>query len=356
MDWLSHGSGMTEKPAKLRGHLLYLLETGGDPHEVLRGTGVSFEAVNALVPLPRAQIAELFDVLATRTPDDFAIRCGRATRSQYLGILGYRLLNCATMRELLETWCRYSVVIGYPLESRLVVSGDRWNLEFRPRYMMTPRALRFCMETTLAGSLPSLQSLSSHDITPLGYAFPFSRPADLSCYDPLAPTPVTFDAPAGIITGRRIDIDLRLLAIDDEAKALCDDYCRQALSRITRVETTSDRLCTIFAATPGHLPTAREASSLLGVSLRTMQRHLLDEGKSYHQLVDTFRQEHACNLLDNGMEVKSIAYLLGFQDVGSFRRAFRGWSGKTPGEWKRAVPHHFTRPLRSEADRVAAFQ
>jgi AraC-like DNA-binding protein len=324
-----------EKPAKLRGHLHYLIETGENPDAILAGTGVSFDAVESLTPMPTKLIAELFDIFAARTPDDFAVRCGRATRYQNMGILGYRLLNCGTVRELLETWNRYSIVIGYPLESRLIINGNQWSLEFRPRYSLTPRALRFCMETTIAGCLPSICAMSSHDIQPISYGFPFPAPDELSRYETLAPTPITFNREAGIFTGRRIDIDLRLIAVDLEAKAICDDYCRHALARITNCETTSERLRAVFAASPGRLPTAAEAAALLGLSLRTLQRQLLDEGLGYHRLVEDFRHEEACGLLDQGTETKTIAYLLGFQDVGSFRRAFRKWTGQPPSQWNR---------------------
>lgn len=325
-----------EKPAKLRGHLHYLIQTGEDPDVILADTGVTFDVIDALTPLPTPVIADLFDVLAARTPDDFAIRSGRATRYQNMGILGFRLVNCGTVRELLETWNRYSIVIGYPLESRLIIRGDRWDLEFRPRYALTPRALRFCMESTVAGSLPSIYAMSGHDIKPLGYTFPFPAPENMTRYDLISSTPITFNGDAGVVTGRRIDIDLRLIASDVEAKALCDDYCSQALARLKNDETTSDRLHAIFAASPGRLPTAAEAAALLGLSLRTLQRQLMDIGSSYHELVRAFRQEQACRLLDSGLEAKSIAYLLGFQDVGSFRRAFCKWTGHSPNQWRRA--------------------
>lgn len=346
-----------EKPAKLRGHLFYLRDCGGDPDKVLAGTGVTLEQIAALMPLPRETIAVLFDVLANRTPDDFAIQCGRATRPQYMGMLGYRLLNCATVRDLLATWCRYSIVIGYPLETRLLVEGNCWRLEFRPRFPMTPRALRFCMETTIAGSLPALRSLSGHDVQPLSYAFPFPAPDNLACYGPLGEFPIAFDADAGVITGRRIDIDLRLVAVDEEAKSLCDAYCRQALVRIGQAETTCERLLAMFAASPGHLPSARDAATSLGLSLRTFQRHLIDEGSSFHLLVDQFRQDQACTLLKEGMQAKAIAHVLGFQNVGSFRRAFRNWTGEPPGRWRQSPPGQLgSVTMTSGPHRVAPFQ
>lgn len=323
-----------EKPVNLRGHLHHLAETGGDPHDLLAGTGITYEAIDTLKPIPVDVIATLFDVLASRTPDDFAIRCGRATRFQNMGILGFRLLNSGTVRELLDVWNKYSIVIGYPLESRLIVADQRWTLEFRPRYRLTPRALRFCMEATIAGSLPSVREMSGHDIRPSGYAFPFPRPADIACYAPLMPTPLVFEADAGSITGKIGDLARRLVNIDADSMSLSDEYCRRALARITHIETTSQRIRTILASSRGRMPTAREMAALLRLSLRTLQRQLADEGQGYHRVVEVYRQEQGQALLQQGADTKTIAYSLGFEDIGSFRRAFRQWTGQTPAEWR----------------------
>lgn len=147
------------------------------------------------------------------------------------------------------------------------------------------------------------------------------------------------------------------MAVDEEAKGVGDAYCRQALVRIGQAATTSERLLAMFAASPGRLPSAREAAASLGLSLITFQRHLIDEGGSFHLLVDKFRQDQACSLLKGGMEAKAIAHVLGFQNVGSFRCAFRNWTGEPPGRWRRVTqgkPGAAT--MASEPHRVAAFQ
>jgi len=323
-----------EKPVQLRADLLYLVETGGDPDRVLDGMGVSFAEIIALTPMPTAKIAELCDVLAARLPDDFAINSGLATRLQAMGILGFRLLNCDSLHELLETWSRYSIVIGYPLASRLVVTGKRWNLEFRPRYSLSPRALRFCMETTVAGTIPAIHAISGHVIEPLGFAFPFAEPDSLARYAKLSPTPIAFGRDFGAVTGVAADLRRVMVATDGEAKVVSESYCAQALAKITHSETISERLRAQFIASPGRFPTARAAAARLNISLRTLQRQLSSEGHSYQRLAETFRHEKACELLEQGVESKTVSYLLGFRDIGSFRRAFRSWTGHAPSYWR----------------------
>ena len=71
------------------------------------------------------------------------------------------------------------------------------------------------------------------------------------------------------------------------------------------------------------------------MSSRTLRRQLQNEGHSYQSLVRDFRADLAREfLLSTSMPAKEIAYLLGFDDVHSFRRAFKTWTGLTPGEFR----------------------
>ena len=341
---------MIEKPAKLRGHLLYLEEVGGSPDSVLAGSDVSFASVRALEPISTAKMAELFDLLARRTPVDFAIRCGQATRFQYMGMLAYRLLNCETLRQVLETWSRYSVVIGYPLQSELRLSRGRWLLEFRPRYAMSEAALRFCMESTVAGTPAAIGALTGHAIQPLEYGFPFSPQLSEGRYDLLGDVPLAFNRPAGYVAGQESDLLLRLAAVDGEAQAISDSYCRERLADIAGSQAAFERVHAMLSRSEGKYPSVSEAASRLGFAQRSLQRQLAAEGHSYHGLVESFRRHQAETLLGQGLELKIIAYRLGFKDVGSLRRAFRQWTGCTPTDWRRltGTPSHgrARKPLR----------
>jgi AraC-like DNA-binding protein len=52
-------------------------------------------------------------------------------------------------------------------------------------------------------------------------------------------------------------------------------------------------------------------------------------------LVEETRFEMARQLLqDTVMDVRQIALVLGYTHSGTFTRAFRRWSGVTPGQWR----------------------
>ena len=54
-------------------------------------------------------------------------------------------------------------------------------------------------------------------------------------------------------------------------------------------------------------------------------------GRSYQDLLDQVRAEHATRYLQNTrLPLSSIAYLIGFNDASNFRRAYQKWTGRSP--------------------------
>jgi AraC-like DNA-binding protein len=87
-------------------------------------------------------------------------------------------------------------------------------------------------------------------------------------------------------------------------------------------------------ATDGWL-SAAHASDLVGMSLRTMQRSLSTEGRTYSDLLDETRSETAADLLENtDAPMAEISDQLGYSDQSGFTRAFRRWAAVSPREFR----------------------
>jgi AraC-like DNA-binding protein len=66
-----------------------------------------------------------------------------------------------------------------------------------------------------------------------------------------------------------------------------------------------------------------------------MQRRLGELGTTYQDVLDDVRQRAARRLLTNtDYGTGEIAFLLGFEEVNSFMRAFHAWEGTTPAKWR----------------------
>lgn len=78
-----------------------------------------------------------------------------------------------------------------------------------------------------------------------------------------------------------------------------------------------------------------EVARKLGMSERTLQRRLTDEGQPFVNLVAAARQDLAQRLLaERTVAIAEVAFILGFSDQSSFTRAFRRWTGQTPAAYR----------------------
>ncbi|MDD5031334.1 MAG: AraC family transcriptional regulator, partial [Rhodoferax sp.] len=118
---------------------------------------------------------------------------------------------------------------------------------------------------------------------------------------------------------------------------------RQMLQRalpLTVLQYRRDRLLVqrvrqVLASQPAHTHSADDLAALLNMSARTLHRQLKDEGASLQTLKDEVRRARAEDLLLRTQRpVKQVAQAAGFQNEKSFMRAFRGWTGQSPLEFR----------------------
>ncbi|MBI5383569.1 MAG: AraC family transcriptional regulator [Verrucomicrobia bacterium] len=85
----------------------------------------------------------------------------------------------------------------------------------------------------------------------------------------------------------------------------------------------------------GKRPTLQHTAREMGTSARTLQRRLTDAGITFQQVLEDTRRELARHYLKHSAaDLNAVAYFLGYEHANSFFRAFQGWEGTTPGEWR----------------------
>lgn len=76
-------------------------------------------------------------------------------------------------------------------------------------------------------------------------------------------------------------------------------------------------------------------AKLLGLSSRSLQRRLSQEGTRYNDVLSSVREEFAKRYLARGsISASEVAYLLGFTEPPAFFKAFKRWTGMTPREFQ----------------------
>ncbi|MFD7502642.1 AraC family transcriptional regulator [Streptomyces sp. NPDC059850] len=85
----------------------------------------------------------------------------------------------------------------------------------------------------------------------------------------------------------------------------------------------------------GRLPDLREVAARLAVSPATLRRRLDEEDTSFQRLKDQVRRDAAIGgLRETGEPIEELAVRLGFSEGAAFHRAFRRWTGMTPGAYR----------------------
>ncbi len=87
---------------------------------------------------------------------------------------------------------------------------------------------------------------------------------------------------------------------------------------------------------PGRSCTIERVAEKLGSTPRTLSRYLRAANMSFSELRNGVRSQHAERYLsESTLPIIDIAERLGYSDQASFSKAFRSWTGKTPGDFRR---------------------
>jgi AraC-like DNA-binding protein len=88
------------------------------------------------------------------------------------------------------------------------------------------------------------------------------------------------------------------------------------------------------------LPSLEEVGDALAVTPQTLRRRLREEGRGYQQIKDELRRDTAIEyLVQTRLPLLEIANRVGFSEASTFHRAFKGWTGVAPGEYRSSHGH-----------------
>jgi AraC-like DNA-binding protein len=165
-----------------------------------------------------------------------------------------------------------------------------------------------------------------------------SDPVDLTMYFPeLANVPVAFAQPFTSVWVHQSVMTAPVRSFDVSADKLRDGF---NLDFYLKSGPSSDPIGQLEQAIQSVLNhprmSVRLAASIIGTSVRTLQRQLTEQDTSFSRLLQAIRFRMAQQLLeDPKMPLKEIANRLGYTDLANFMRAFKRWTGLGPSQYRR---------------------
>jgi AraC-like DNA-binding protein len=147
---------------------------------------------------------------------------------------------------------------------------------------------------------------------------------------------VRFNANRNALVFRSSDLDRPFVTHNEELVAALGTHLDSELKARNASKNVGEQVKqTLRRSMAGKRPSLQDVAQELGLSARTLQRRLTDAGITFQELVEETRRELARHYLkQRNVELNEAAFLLGFEDANSFFRAFQGWEGTSPTEWR----------------------
>ena len=295
-----------------------------------------------LLPAERITAAQMEAIsdAAMRELDDEALGCfSRALPWGSYGMLARASLSAPTLGLALKRWCRHHALLtrDIALTVQTDEATDLANIVLRPDAIAT-LPTEFCVVSVLRNILGFACWLVDSRIPLQGALFPFAPPEHLASYRVLFDGPCAFDAPHAAL-----QFDARYLALPIRRDETAMNQMLQHALPLTVHAYRRDRLLVqrvrqTLATQPAISHNATDLAHALNLSARTLHRQLKDEGASLQAIKDEVRRDRAMALLQRTRRpVKQVAEAAGFQNEKSFIRAFKSWTGMTPGDWRERV-------------------
>lgn len=283
------------------------------------------------------QVVALWRAAIALTSDpSFGLHVGEQVRPGSFSVVTFAALASENLRQALGHLLRYQRLVSDGLRFQILDSGESvWviyhpvtgQLEFSPQQS----------EAVLATIVTTLGRIAGQDFNPVELRLRHQRIGPLGEYRRVLHCEPHFGAQFDGFSVLASTLEHPLPNSNPELCQLHENLAKQYLAHLETVASWRERTEMILR---DHLAdgvsTREKLAAMLGCSNRSLQRRLAEEGTSFAELLDKVRHELATNHLQNPLiELNQLAALLGFSDASAFYRAFRRWSGQTPGDFRK---------------------
>lgn len=321
--------------ALVRAMVLAYQARGMDPSEALAQAQITPAQLKRPTATITAAQMEVISDAAMRALDDEGLGCfARPLPWGSYGMLARASLSSPTLAVALKRWCRHHGLLTPDATLSLEVAGEVASIALRLQRDPGPMA-----ELCAVSLLRNIHGLASwyvdSRVALLGTQFAYAAPRHAQAYAVLFDGPTRFDA-----EHTALHFDARYLGLPLRRDEAAMSQLLQRALPLTVRSFRRDRLLVqrvrqVLASRPQDAHNASDLAALLNTSARTLHRQLKDEGSSLQRLKDEVRRQLATELLLRSRKpIKQVAGLAGFQNEKSFIRAFKGWTGQSPGDFR----------------------
>jgi AraC-like DNA-binding protein len=309
---------------------------GVDRYDLIRGTGFSLKDFrNSDTLKSYDQVVALIERALKLCPlPGLGLRIGRDESPTQWGILGYAMMCCRTLRDMMTMLIKYHRIAASMAEFYFSEENVLARLEVRPPWALR-EALPTIVEEHFSSTLSAARILTGRkEIRPIEVNLSYAAPPYARMYRECFGCPVHFSQPSNTLLLDNKWLESPIMHSSSISSHMAERICELQLRRQYIEHDIVHRVRYLLLKCTDTFPDAEAIAQILHMTSRTLRNRLREQGTSFQSILDDVRQQLAVNYLASTLSLADISALVGFNDVSNFRRAFKKWTGKNPSEFR----------------------
>jgi len=287
----------------------------------------------------RSKQAEIWQAARELTGDPaIGLVVGRHSEPRDFYVLGHAWMAATTLLDAFERMVRYRHVLSNTVsEIKLAKDGDDYVLS-----STYPDAERMPIPFGIDAGISSLLRLAEislgRPVFPIKAELIFPADWHPEAYAERLQCPLHFECERNALWFPADVMEEALPGAVPEMLEATDRIARDYIESFDRSQVATQVRSLLVRMLPAGKVDQDTVASMLYRSASTLQRQLSAEGTSYRDVLAATRESLAKQYLaDPDYTPSEVAYMLGFADQSNFGRAFKRWTGMSPGEYQKVA-------------------
>src|SRR5271168_4326432 len=305
--------------------------------ELLAKVGLSASLLQA----PQARVSAklygaLWRAIALTLDDEFFGQDSRRMKSGSFAMLCHSVVACKSLRDALERSLRFYALILDDISVTLEADAAEARIVLHERASGAGGRV-FAHELLLMLLYGVSCWLVGRRIPILRTEFSYAEPKHSAEYRLMYCDDLSFNRPHTLLAFESDYLALPVVQNDRSIKEFLRTAPENILLKYKNGSSLSAKVRRrLRQSLPKEVPDFEDLAGELNMTPATIRRRLHEEGATYQSIKDQLRRDLAISYLsDSTRSVMDIALELGFSERSAFHRAFRKWTGASPGEFRR---------------------
>jgi AraC-like DNA-binding protein len=309
-------------------------ELGANSADVVAASGLSRQALaNPANRIHYAALGTLLETAAEVTAcAHFGLLAGRMWRLRDLGALGDLVRNSKSVGHALQRLAAHQNMNSEGGLAFMIARGEMVDVGYAIYHPAVEHTGQI-YDCFLAAGYNFLRELCGPGWSPTEVLLPHAEPPNDVHYRNLFKVRPNFNAEFCAIRFSAHWLERPVEHGDPARVCVVERPCEPPRTRLLNDVYRALRMLLLHGRCSGD-----DVARMLSMHRRTLNRRLRDQGTTFQEVLDQLRFGVAGQLIcESDIRLDDVAATLAYENVTSFMRSFRRWSGTTPGRWRHAA-------------------